>query len=157
MFCINCYYPDTKVTNSRPHKKQPSIWRRRRCQACGLTFTTLESPDISGILHVRNAKTGAVETYEKGVLLISILTALHSAGGRPGDAYWLTETVEQHALSYLRDHQGTVKHIGTDTLRDLAYETLSAYHQVAGLSYGAAHGLIAGGSQKRRPGRPRKL
>lgn len=156
MFCINCYNSDTKVTNSRPHKKQPSIWRRRHCQHCGHTFTTLEFPDLAGILQLCDSQTGRLKTYEKGELLLSLATALQSAGGQPSDAYWLTETIEQQALAYLRDHKDSIKALETDRLRDIAYEVLSAYHGVAGLSYGASHGIVQTGSQKRRPGRPRR-
>lgn len=155
MFCINCYHSDTKVVNTRPHKKQPSIWRRRHCRNCGTTFTTLESPDISGILQLQSDTLKQPVAYEKGRLLLSIAQALQSAGGQPSDAYWLTETIEQQALAFLRTHKGTVKLLGIRQLRDITYETLSAYHAVAGLSYGATHGIVQAGPKKRRPGRPR--
>lgn len=156
MFCINCYHPGTKVTNTRPHKKQPSIWRRRHCGTCGITFTTLESPDVSDALQLHDSKTNKPMAYQKGTLLLSLASALQAAGGSPSDAYWLTETVEQQALRILQVQKSTVKSLETDTLHNIAYDTLSAYHAIAGLSYGATHGIVRSGTQKRRPGRPRK-
>lgn len=156
MFCINCYNADTKVTNSRSRKKQPSIWRRRHCDNCGIYFTTLEYPDATSILQLRNEKTNHIEKYQKGRLLLSMAQALHAVGGDPSDAYWLTETVEQHAIAFLRHHPDLHNMLTVSCLGDIAYGVLCRYHTVAGLSYGAAHGIVQSGTQKKRPGRPRQ-
>lgn len=46
MFCPECH-GQSKVSNSRPHKKRPEVWRRRHCLDCGSVWTSREfiSPD----------------------------------------------------------------------------------------------------------------
>lgn len=43
MRCPDCNAPDTGVKDSRPKADGLEIRRRRKCQKCGLRFTTVEA------------------------------------------------------------------------------------------------------------------
>ncbi len=150
MFCINCFHSKTQVTNSRPQKKQPSIWRRRHCPSCGTDFTTYENIALDELLLI--VKADKKMPYNRGKLLASLIDALRPTGDDLSQAYWLVVTIEEKLLS---DHKarGAWQKIESTALATLAYQTLLAYNRVAGLSYGTSHGLVSMG-QKRGRGRP---
>lgn len=150
MICIKCS-ADTKVANSRPHKKTPSVWRRRECKACGTTFTTHEvvaDDDYTlVVIDSYNKKT----PYSLPRLMISIATALvhRPAPANADEAYWLAQTITQTVQASATDS------VQVASLAALTYDTLSNFDATAGLQYGARHGLITNSAQKPRRGRPR--
>lgn len=147
MFCINCFHENTSVSNSRPHKKQPSVWRRRKCAACGSVFSTLERPSLAENMHV-DAKNGLHEPFNLGQLIISINEAFaHQPLDGKKYALWLAQTVET-ALS--------TQHPRTLTSEDIEATThvvLKRFDEVAAIQYAAKHQLIISASTKHR-GRP---
>lgn len=150
MICIKCS-TDTKVTNSRPHKKTPSVWRRRECKACGTTFTTHEVVADDGYELIVKDRKNSKSSYSLPRLMMSIVAAL---GHRPApassdEAYWLAQTITQEVQATATDS------IQSSYLADVAYETLSHFDATAALQYGARHGLITNSAQKPRRGRPR--
>lgn len=72
MICINCYHSTTAVSNSRPHKTTPSVWRRRCCPACKAVFTTIERPDLR---YSKIALGNDKSDFNIGKLIISIAAA----------------------------------------------------------------------------------
>ncbi len=66
---------DTSVEISRPSRKLPAVWRRRRCQDCGKVFSTREKPDLSLSVTVRK-ETGQSEPFSEDKLLVSIYGCL---------------------------------------------------------------------------------
>lgn len=150
MFCINCFHGKTNVTNSRAHKKQPQIWRRRCCESCGFTFTTYENFALDELLLIADGDKST--PYNRGRLLASIIESLRPTGDDMSQAYWLVTTIEEKLITARRE-AGQWQKVGTETLAALTYETLVSYNTVAGYSYGAARGLVTV-SQKRRRGRP---
>ena len=64
MFCIKCFHAKTNVVNSRPKKKNPTVWRRRKCASCNYTFTTTTSTPTNLAPGSYNLCIGVVgETY----------------------------------------------------------------------------------------------
>lgn len=150
MICIKCS-ADTKVTNSRPHKKTPSVWRRRECTSCGTVFTTNEVvADDTYVLTVK-ALDGSRSRFSLPRLMLSITPALsHRDDGNLADeSYWLAQTITQTIQASATDS------IQSSSLTETVYETLSHFDATAGLQYGARHGLIKNTAQKPRRGRPR--
>lgn len=150
MICIKCS-ADTSVTNSRPHKKTPSVWRRRQCKACGTVFTTNELvADDTHRLTVQQPDGSAID-FSFPRLMVSIYQNL---GHRPSasnadEAYWLAQTVAQ-----------TIQASATDTLTHAAlsavtHETIAHFDATAGLSYGVRHGILHTSDQRPVRGRPR--
>lgn len=144
MFCINCFHTNTKVSNSRPNKKQPLVWRRRQCIECGTTFTTYERPSLAENkpIHLPNGETDA---FNLGKLILSISRAFtHAPREAEYNALWLAQTVE--------DMLSTERQVVTpEDIEAATHTTLKRFDELAAIQYAAQHKLIS--STKRR-GRP---
>lgn len=144
MFCINCFHKKTHVTNSRPHKKSPSVWRRRTCPVCGTIFTTLERPSLADNTQI-SLPNGARDTFSLGRLTISIARAFtHDPKKAQYDSLWLAQTVEDTLST-----EYTV--ITPDDIAAVAHQVLKRFDELAAVQYAAQHQLIA---TVRRRGRP---
>ena len=143
MICINCFHEKTTVTNSRRHKKHPSIWRRRRCPQCGSIFTTYETPSLDGKLvldHNRNK-----QPFNIGKLTVSISKSFqHDAEKADFVSFSLTQTVEEKLII-------EVKEPSVDDIATITHSVLKSYDPIAALQYAAQHELI---TAKKRAGRP---
>ncbi len=150
MICIKCSN-DTKVINSRPHKKTPSVWRRRECKACGTVFTTAEVVADNTYQFAVKASDGSKTDFSLPRLMLSIVPALAHRGETSiaDESYWLAQTVAQAI-------QATATDIVTaEALAEETYSTLSFFDATASLQYGARHGLIKNTAQRPKRGRPR--
>jgi transcriptional repressor NrdR len=144
MFCINCFHKNTTVTNSRPNKKQPQIWRRRKCVACGTIFTTYERPSLADNKRVQ-LQSGKTDTFNLGKLILSISKAFtHSPKSAEYDTLWLAQTVED-TLSSQRET------ITPEDIEATTHDVLRHFDELAAVQYAAQHQLI---STTRRRGRP---
>jgi transcriptional repressor NrdR len=145
MFCINCFHTNTSVVNSRPHKKQPAVWRRRKCGNCGEVFTTFERPSLADNKPVV-LPSGETGTFNLGKLIISINKAFtHAPDAAEYNALWLAQTVEDTLST-----QHTT--ITPEDIEAVTHQTLKRFDELAAVQYGAQHQLI---SATRRPrGRP---
>ena len=50
MHCNNCWYENTRVSDSRTSDNGRMIRRRRYCEKCGNRFTTYEKLDVFNIV-----------------------------------------------------------------------------------------------------------
>lgn len=96
MICIFCA-KETKVTNSRPKKKSPSIWRRRQCESCKAIFSTREKPNLSLSIKVQNS-SGNLEPFSEDKLFLSIKDSLSHRKGSLSHSRQLTDTVVSRLL-----------------------------------------------------------
>lgn len=144
MFCVNCFHKNTRVTNSRPHKKSPSIWRRRSCNSCGTLFTTIERPSLADNKKV-TLPGNEIDTFNIGKLIISIAAAFtHSPHKAAYDSLWIAQTVEDIlSTQYLV--------ITPDDIAATTHQVLKNFDELAAVQYAARYGLIA---STRRRGRP---
>lgn len=177
MICVYCLAPDTSVVNSRPHKKHPHVWRRRRCRVCHRTFTSYEEaapnhlwvmPGSQCLLPVQPRSStmpqaqpapatqqaprrpkGAQEC-SLGTLTVSINQAFtHCASNHGSTSYNLARTaVQQLAKRAAQAQQYT---ISTADIAHTTHQILKRYDPVAALQYGARHGIV---TSLRRRGRP---
>lgn len=152
MKCLVCS-SDTRVVNSRPSKKTPAVWRRRRCTACQTTFTTTEViSDTTYPLSVKHSD-GHAEPFSLPQLMVSFFQVFghHDVPTASEESYWLASTVAQEVQATATDHTTT------HALAQMAYDVLIRYDEAAGTQYGVRHGVITlRGSQKPRRGRPRR-
>lgn len=142
MKCINCFHIKTKVVNSRPHTK-PSVWRRRTCPQCLVTFTTYERPslDEQQIL----GHDGQTTPFNIGRLIVSISRSFqHNKHAAQYDSLHLAETIEAQLIA-------TGKPLSVDDVAALTHATIKQYDPVAAIQYAAQHDLV---TTARRPGRP---
>lgn len=144
MFCINCFHKNTKVTNSRPNKKQPLIWRRRQCPKCNTIFTTYERPSLADNKPVILSDS-RTDTFNLGKLILSISKAFtHAPQEAEYNALWLAQNVE--------DILSTEREVVTpEDIEAVTHATLKRFDELAAIQYAAQHHLIS--SVKRR-GRP---
>jgi transcriptional regulator NrdR family protein len=96
MECIYCGHK-TKVTNSRPLKKDHQTWRRRECLSCHATVTSIEGLDLQGSLRAEK-HNGSIEPFERDKLYISIYKAIDHLPNPAITASSLTATVLRHLL-----------------------------------------------------------
>lgn len=144
MFCVNCFHPSTNVANSRPSKKQPSVWRRRRCPNCDTLFTTYERPSLADNKLV-NYPDGHEEAFNPGKLIISIAKAFaHRPSEAAYNSFWLAQTVED-TLSSQKET------LTPEEISAAAHETIRHFDELAAIQYAAQHNLIV---TTRRRGRP---
>ena len=144
MFCINCFHKNTSVSNSRPNKKQPQIWRRRTCVNCGTTFTTYERPSLADNkpIYLPNGKT---DTFNLGKLILSIAKAFtHAPAEAEYNALWLAQTIEDT----LSSQQTTIT---PEDIEATAHTVLKRFDELAAVQYAAQHKMII---STRRRGRP---
>lgn len=134
MFCIKCHNSRTKVTNSRPHKKRASIWRRRQCEHCQTIFSTVETVSLEGGLSVTGT-SGESSPFSVARLLMSIAPLLSEQSSAPDDAYWLATTTYEKALT---QHEGT---ISSTELSSIAFSTIERFDSTAALKYALDHRL----------------
>lgn len=145
MICINCFHRNTSVVNSRAHKKEYSVWRRRKCPKCGTIFTTLERPSLSHGIPV--ASDSGIQHFNLGRLVVSIAEAFtHAPADGKTYALSLAETVENTLVSQLRE-------ISKEDIEATTHHILKRFDELAALQYAAKHQLIADASRRRR-GRP---
>lgn len=143
MFCINCFYPSTQVTNSRPNKKQPLVWRRRHCSQCGATFTTTERPSLAHNQQVHGRSDDTA--FNLGKLIVSLARAFqHDQAKVDSDVLELALTIQTELATELQT-------ITTDDIAAVAHQVLKRYDELAAMQYAAQHQLIA---STRRRGRP---
>lgn len=144
MFCIKCHSPHTKVTNSRPHKKRATIWRRRQCVSCGATFTTTEIVASEGAFSVSDGKISTQFSISR--LLMSIAPLLSEQSSAPDDAYWLARTVYEKALA------AEISTISTQELIGMTFKVIERFDSTAALKYALDHRLTRmPGSRAKRP------
>ena len=143
MICINCFHEKTTVVNSRQHKTQVAIWRRRSCAQCGHIFTTYEHPAAEAV-SIRDEQ-GNSTPFNIGKLVISIGNCFqHDKNIADRYSYDLAITVREKIM-----------HLTTPSINDIAATThsvLQRFDQIAAVQYAAQHNLIVSG--RRRRGRP---
>jgi transcriptional regulator NrdR family protein len=145
MFCIKCFHPTTKVSNSRPHKKNASVWRRRVCPNCGHIFTTDERPRLSYSQQVWHPGSASSTSFNPGILLISIANAFgHDPAHGKRVAWDLTETVIQ---TLAIEHPQA---LSSEDVAAVTHQVLDRYDKKASLQYGLQHELLTARSTKRK-------
>ena len=149
MICVKCHQDSTSVINSRPHKKQASVWRRRRCGNCGFVFTTNEAPLANELLEVVYAD-GTSAPFSLPRLSINLFAFLaHHQERAADDAYWLSETIYRSLVKRGNSGQAIPVH---ELLRAI-HEVLNRFDALAGLQFATKYRLVTNISKK--PGRPR--
>lgn len=143
MICINCFHNKTKVTNSRPHKLNPAVWRRRQCPKCQTIFTTYERPALEDKLILGHDRKST--PFSIGKLTVSIAKSfLHDKEAADQHSYFLAQTIETKLLLM-------AKELSVDDIASVAHQTLKEFDPVSAIQYAAQHDLV---TQTRRPGRP---
>ena len=142
MFCIHCGHKNTKVTNSRPHKKRATIWRRRTCTSCGAVFTTLELVADENTLRIGLGQKS--EKFSLPRLLVSLFPHLSERNTAADDAMHIAQTTYEHLLLKNKTK------VDTRELVSATYEVLERFDRNAALKYALHYGMISLPSRQRR-------
>ena len=102
MVCIYCRN-STKISNSRHLARKNGTWRRRNCQICNLTFSTVEVPDYSTIWSLARNNSKHLEPFNRTKLYISIYQSLKHRNKALEEAEELTNTVIMKMSNKVRD------------------------------------------------------
>ena len=129
MECIYCG-KKTKVTNSRPQKKDHQTWRRRECLSCHATVTSVEGLDLRGSLRAEK-RNGQIEPFERDKLYISIYNAINHLPDAAVIASHLTATVLRHLL----DVKPLDPVISTRIIAEQSAKVLRRYNAASAVRY----------------------
>lgn len=132
MVCIYCGHT-TYVTNSRHQRQVNNIWRRRRCDGCGATFTTHEKPDLKNSLVVQLQDSPQIQPFVRDKLFLSIHTACSHRPAALEEAVELTKTV----IAKLGQPADAVIH--ANTIVTVTASVLERFDPVAATVYRAYH------------------
>ena len=133
MVCILCD-SETRVINSRSSKKEPSVWRRRKCIGCRVVFTSREKPDLEGIIRIESP-LGSLKPFCRDKLLISLHRSLSHRKSPPDDASELTDTII-FKLLHNKKHTSV---ISKQEIIDVSEKTLKNFDMAAYTHYHAHH------------------
>ena len=134
MVCPYCRHA-TDVINSRHTSRQSSVWRRRRCVACGAVFSTYEQPDYTKTLIV----TSSPETFapfSRDLLFISIYESCKHRTDALSEASALTDTVLTGLLT-----NKTSGRLERNTIVKTVHDILQRFDTAAAVHYLAYHPL----------------
>lgn len=134
MVCIYCGQ-DTEVYNSRVKTRNPSVWRRRRCQACVAQFTTLELPDYRASLVVEGVG-GKLYPFSRDKLFLSLFKALEYRRDALNSATELTSTVIGRLLRTKKTSDGLIR---MSAIAETAHTVLKRFDPPAAHTYKAYH------------------
>jgi transcriptional repressor NrdR len=132
MKCPFCRTHHTEIYNSRSTKFGSQTWRRRRCLACGKSFTTYEAPDLS-FLKVTRTPTGPGRSYSRAELFSSLFAAFEDVPRKAALIDAVTDTVESKLLDLQQPR------ITTREITDLVLTTLKHFHTAAFIRYLSLH------------------
>lgn len=131
MVCIYCA-GKTSVTNSRAQKRNNSTWRRRACDDCGATVTTIERTDLETAVTVVDKK--ASRPFSRDKLLISIFESCKHRKTAQKDASSLTDTILGRLYPLI-----SAGAISKDDIRETTGRVLARFDEAAGVHYRAYH------------------
>jgi transcriptional repressor NrdR len=130
MVCIYCGRK-TEIINSRSQKRLNQTWRRRHCEQCGNTFTTIERYDLAGSVAVK--KGNDLSPFIAAKLLISIYKSMAHRQSAAEDADNIASTVIGKLIS------ARTAQIDTNYVKKTVHETLLHFDKAAATSYRAYH------------------
>lgn len=129
MVCIYCGNP-TSVVNSRPKKRENSVWRRRYCLVCKAILTTFEQYDLSTSLLVKK-RSGALQSFERDKLLVSIAKAIDHKKNPSQSASFLTNNV----MVLLLKNKPINKIMSTQDISNMTFLSLKRYDPASAIKY----------------------
>jgi transcriptional repressor NrdR len=135
MVCPFCLHKKTDVFNSRPGNRINTIWRRRRCNACGAQFTTYESADPGSILHIKDGRE--ILPYSHSKLLLELAQICDHRSDIDESVPYLVATIEQKLFKMAGERQELA--LAKADILSVALETLQRYDPVAYVKYVGKH------------------
>lgn len=134
MVCPFCTSSKTSVYNSRQTSRLNSVWRRRKCDACGKVFTTNESVDPGSVVKVAGHRT--IRPFLQTKLLLSIFKVFDHSDNAENDAQYITQNVLQKLYRLAQKNDQIVS---KEEIANTILETLKPYNLPAYVKYLSYH------------------
>lgn len=128
MKCPVCYFPDTKVVDSRVASDGFSIRRRRECLKCGFRFSTYEELEILDLTIVK--RDGRREAYNREKLVRGLRRALEKRPITEERFKKLISSVERD-LQILKKNEVMSDQVGQIVMKQLKKTDKVAYIRFA--------------------------
>jgi len=128
MRCPFCYFPETKVTDSRGADEGNTIRRRRECQQCNKRFTTYEMVEELPLMVIK--KDGRRELFDRNKLINGLLRACEKRSISVSVIEDLVTNVEREIRNTL-DREVTTQRLGETVMRHLKEIDQVAYVRFA--------------------------
>lgn len=128
MKCPICYYPDTKVIDSRVATDGLSIRRRRECLKCGFRYSTYEEIEILDLMIVK--RDGRKESYNREKIVSGLRKALEKRSITDDKFKKLLHSIERD-LQKLRKNEITSLQVGNIIMKHLKKIDQVAYIRFA--------------------------
>jgi len=128
MKCPICYYPDTKVVDSRVATDGLSIRRRRECLKCAFRFSTYEEIELLDLVIVK--RDGRREAYSREKLIGGLKKSCEK---RPitEDRFKRLIHATERDLQRLKKTEITSKQVGQAVMKNLKKLDTVAYIRYA--------------------------
>ena len=128
MKCPICYYPDTKVVDSRVASDGLSIRRRRECLKCSFRFSTYEEIELLDLVIVK--RDGRRESYSREKLVSGLKKSCEKRPITEDLFKRLIHSIERD-LQRLKKTEITSKQIGQAVMKNLKKIDSVAYMRYA--------------------------
>lgn len=128
MKCPICYFPDTKVVDSRAATDGLSIRRRRECLKCGFRFSTYEEIEILELMVVK--RNGAKESYDREKMVKGLKKSLEKRPITDDKFKILVHSIERD-IQRLKKNEVTSSQIGQIIMKHLKKADQIAYIRFA--------------------------
>ena len=131
MKCPFCFFPDSKVIDSRPTDEGEKIRRRRECLSCAKRFTTYEVIETTPIMVIKKDKSR--EPFNRDKLLDGLIRA---CGNRPVPMQTLEDTVDKIGTAI----QNTMdREVHSSRIGELAMEHLKDIDEVSYIRFASVY------------------
>ncbi|MCL2057304.1 MAG: transcriptional regulator NrdR [Oscillospiraceae bacterium] len=131
MKCPFCFFPDSKVIDSRPTDEGGKIRRRRECLKCAKRFTTYEVVETTPIMVIKRDKSR--EPFDRDKLLDGFIRA---CGNRPVPVQVLEDTVDKIGAAI----QNTMdREVASSRIGELAMEHLMEIDEVSYIRFASVY------------------
>ncbi len=128
MKCPICYYPDTKVVDSRVATDGLSIRRRRECLKCSFRFSTYEEIELLDLILVK--RDGRRESYSREKLVSGLKKSCEKRPITEDLFKRLIHSIERD-LQRLKKTEITSKQVGQAVMKNLKKIDSVAYIRYA--------------------------
>lgn len=131
MKCPYCFYPESKVIDSRPAEDGQKIRRRRECIKCAKRFTTYESIESQPLIIIKRDKSRQV--FDRNKLLSGMLRACEK---RPVSLQTLENAIDEieSQLQNSFDKEVTSAQIG-----EMALEKIKNIDEIAYVRFASVY------------------
>jgi transcriptional repressor NrdR len=127
MKCPICYFPDTKVLDSRVATDGLSIRRRRECLKCAFRFSTYEELEILDVAIIK--RDGRREAYSRDKLVAGLKKASEKRIG--DDKFKKLVHVIERDIQALKTNEVSSQDLGKIVMKNLKKADQVAYIRYA--------------------------